>query len=103
MSRHETQNCVLFCVFKTSLSKSPVQQEIPCCVPTLTVTVKKKLTEAPGVMIYLQEPVLMAGSMILPSFKPSIVSSAPIISRAQVEGLSKTDISWFRLQVLERI
>jgi len=90
------------CVFKTSCSKSPVQQEVPCSVRTLAVTVKKELLEASGVMIYLREPVLMAGSTILPSFEPSVTSCAPIISRAQAESLLKTDISWFRLQGLER-
>lgn len=59
--------------------------------------------KASGVMIHLWEPVLMAGSMILLSFKPSIMSSAFIISRAQTESLWKTNTSCFRMQVLERI
>lgn len=41
----------------------------------------------------LWKPVLMAGSMILPSFKPPIASCAPIISTAQTESLLKTDNS----------
>lgn len=103
MSRCETQHCTLFCVFKTSCSKPPVQQEIPRCVSTLTVTVKKELSEACGMMIYSREPVLMAGSMILLSFNPSVMCCAPMIPRAQTERFLKSDISCFRLQVLERI